>query len=147
MNRQHDPSPTIPMIAIRLFTPNKPDLQVRAGAEHAAVAGHDDAFDAIVGVEEGEGFFHFGHEGGGEGVVVVGAVEGEDDDGGRGRGAGGVVGEFDLGVGEGGVGGGEGEFADVGVAGHGCCTLWLGGGRRRLLVGGVCGEYLEAEMV
>lgn len=79
--------------------------QVGAGAEHLARAGDDDAADAVVEVEESEGFFElFGHCGLREGIVFLWAVEGEDQNRGWGRGGCGVVGDLDLGVGEGGVG-------------------------------------------
>src|SRR6266852_4400370 len=51
--------------------------QVRAGAEGAPGAGHDDGAHRIVGVGALEGVEQFVHHAGGEGVQPLGAVQGE----------------------------------------------------------------------
>jgi hypothetical protein len=107
-------------------------LQIRARAEHPPVARLHDAFDAVVDVEERVGEFQLAGHSHGEGIVVLGAVEGHEDDGRHFGGGFGDVGDFDLGEGEVGVVLGEGEFGRVcwwvEAAGHGeDCSVGAGG--------------------
>lgn len=68
-------------------------FEVVAGAEGRAVCGDDGDVDGAVLFEVGQGLFERGHEGGGEGVAGVGAVEGEPGD------AGVVLAQEDVGFG------------------------------------------------
>jgi len=71
----------VSMLNLRFVADAEALLQVGARAEHAAVAGHDDAFHAVVDAEEGEDLFELQHHGFGEGIVVLRTVESEDYDG------------------------------------------------------------------
>ena len=124
MNRQRHPPPSIPMIPKRLLPPHEPPIEIRSRAENPSVACDDDAFHAVVDVEELEGVFELVHHGFGEGVVFARAVELEDDGWGDGLGGGGDVVKADLGEGERGVGGGEGEFGGFGGHGGWCGVVW-----------------------
>jgi hypothetical protein len=107
---------------IRPFT--KPNPQICTCAKNAAGARYDDAFYARIDVEHGVcGFDFFAHRVG-EGIVVCGTVQREDDD----RGLCIVVSSLDLGEFEVVVGCGEG---DVGLVAWG------------LVAGGRHGELLE----
>ena len=118
MYRQRNPPSAIPMIPRIFRTLREADVQVCAGAEHLPTPGHDDAFDTVVDVEEGEGVDHFALEDGSEGIVVFGAVELEDNYGCDFFRGGGDVVEADLLGGEGRVGGWEREFFYVGDHGR-----------------------------
>jgi hypothetical protein len=66
------------------YLPIDPDakslLQICARAENPSLSGKNNAFDAFIGVEQCVCVFDFVHHGCREGIVVVGAVQGEDDD-------------------------------------------------------------------
>jgi hypothetical protein len=66
------------------YLPIDPDakalLQIRARAENPSLSGKNNAFDAFIGVEQSIRAFDLVHHGCREGIVVVGAVQGEDDD-------------------------------------------------------------------
>jgi hypothetical protein len=104
IDRQDDPPTAISVFPNRLLTAVEDGrLQISARAEHPPVARLHDAFDAVVNVEERVGEFQLAGHSHGEGIVVLGAVEGHEDYG-RHFGAGfGDVGDFDLGEGEIGV--------------------------------------------
>lgn len=113
MDGQRNPSSAIPMIPRFLLPADEAVLEIRAGAEHSAIACDDDALHAIVDVEDLESRLHLAHDGVGEGIVVLRAVELEDDCGRNLLGGLGDVMAADLGVGEGRVGRGERELFDV----------------------------------
>lgn len=85
----------------------EPPFQVGAGAEGPPRAGQDDDLDAVVDVEHREDRLEVLHHLIGEGIVLFGAVQGDDHHGRGCRGAGGVVGDFDMGCLDGFVGGGD----------------------------------------
>ena len=78
------------MIPKRLLPAHEPPIEIRARAENSSVACDDDAFDAVVDVEELEGVLELVHHGFGEGVVFARAVELEDYGGRDGFGGGGT---------------------------------------------------------
>lgn len=69
------------LINLLLLLPIKPQLQIRTRAENLAGASEHDAFHAVVCVEERVRVLELEHHGVGEGIVVLRAVEREDDDG------------------------------------------------------------------
>lgn len=92
----------------------KPLLKISASAKHASMPRHNNALDTVIDIEHGISGFEFGAHGIGKGIVVLGAEEREDDDGG----VGGVVLGADLRKERAGVvvGGREGDV--WGVAGR-----------------------------
>ncbi|KAJ6265055.1 hypothetical protein Dda_1210 [Drechslerella dactyloides] len=63
----------------------KANLQVGTGAEHLAVAREDDALDTVVGVKPGKSVHQLSAHRVRKGIVLAGAVEGDNDNRGRGR--------------------------------------------------------------
>jgi hypothetical protein len=59
---------------------SKPNSQIRARAENAPAARHDNALDALVGVEHGVRGFNLRAHRVGESIVVLRAMERENDD-------------------------------------------------------------------
>lgn len=84
---------------------SEPNLQICPRAKDAPRPRDHDAPDALVPIEQLVHGHHLRHHGVGEGIVLVGAVQREDDD----AGVWGVVLGADLRPGEGVVGGGEGR--------------------------------------
>lgn len=72
------------MLTHILFATLEGSLEICSSAEDAAVARDDCTFDARVDIDEGESVDELGHHGLGEGIVLSGAVERQEDYG-RGR--------------------------------------------------------------
>lgn len=115
-----------------MHTLSKALVEIRAGAEDPPMPRHNDAFHAVVGVKHGVRVFDLGAHRVREGIVVVGAVQGEDDDGGLG----GVVARLDLREGEGVVGAGEGDVGRMAGRLLGACHCEVVAGIERCLVSG-----------
>jgi hypothetical protein len=101
----------------------KPNLEIRARAKNASMARQHNALDAVVDIEHAVGFLELEHHGVGEGIVVLGPVQCQDDD----AGVAGVVPGADLCEGEGVVGLGEFDCG-AGVGHCACCVGGSGGG-------------------
>lgn len=68
------------MLIRGLTTSIKPDLEVSASAEDTPVTRNDNDLDAVVDIEHAVRLLELQHHGSREGIVVLGAVQREDDD-------------------------------------------------------------------
>ena len=69
------PVPFLPASSILHHTPLEPDVHVCARAKHPSMARQDDAFDAIIDVEQLVCCEELLHHSPGEGIVVLRSVE------------------------------------------------------------------------
>lgn len=114
MNGKRHAATAVAMVTGVLFSADESRVQIRAGAEHPAVARHHDAFHPVVDVEELESMLHLAHDGIGEGIVFLRAIELKDHNRGDFLGRCRDVMEANLFEGGGRVRRGEGELGDVG---------------------------------